>query len=301
MRHQFAICSLLLTAVVSMAQAQEAGYSNYREAMAAGASLYNAGKLAESRAPLEAAAKVAESDSDKCRIHQTLVVVYAEGGDFPKMYDSAEFVIEHAPYPAMASLTCRALLGHVHKKGQAEAARKRYEQRLLKNGNDRTAMYVMSNYHGLLDRDFAQQAKYFEGLIHLNKDEGKDFDFEVAGKLAFAYRLSNQFVESAELYEKIAPLHKDETSWDYKEAALAWLKAGQKDRALAAAKKADELGADARSERAIDNWHADLGEVFLANGEGPSAVKHYELAIEKTKADFYKKKFSAELEKAKKL
>ena len=301
MRHPFAISSLLLTAVVSMAQAQGAGYSNYREAMAAGASLYNAGKLAESRGPLEAAAKLAEADSDKCRIHQTLVVVYAEGGDFPKMYDSAEFVIEHAPYPAMASLTCRALLGHVHKKGQAEAARKRYEQRLLKNGNDRTAMYVMSNYHGLLDRDYARQAKYFEGLIHLNKDEGKDFDFEVAGKLAFAYRLSNQFVESAELFEKIAPMHKDETAWDYKEAAGAWLKAGQKDKALAAAKKADELGADARAERSIDRWHSELGEVFLATGEGALAVKHYELAVEKAKAEFYKKKFAEELDKAKKL
>ncbi|MCA9147151.1 MAG: hypothetical protein KDB05_30450 [Planctomycetales bacterium] len=301
MRHPFAICSLLLASAVSMAQAQEAGYSNYREAMAAGASLYNAGKLAESRKPLEAAAKLAESDSDKCRIHQTLVVVYAEGGDFPKMFESAEFVIEHAPYPAMASLTCRALLGHVHKKGQAEAARKRYEQRLLKNDKDRTAMYVMSNYHGLLDRDFAQQCKYFQGLLHLNKADGKDFDFELAGKLAFAYRLSNQFVESAELFEKIAPLHKDETAWDYKEAAGAWLKAGQKDKALAAAKKADELGADARAERSIDRWHSELGEVFLATGEGALAVKHYELAIEKAKADYYKKKFAEELEKAKKL
>ncbi|MCA9118989.1 MAG: hypothetical protein H6822_16880 [Planctomycetaceae bacterium] len=301
MRHAFTICLLLLTVVASMAQAQEAGFSSYREAMAKGATLYNSGKLAESRGPLEAAAKLAESDSDKCRIHQTLMVVYAEGSDFPKMYESAEFVVEHAPYPSMASLTCRSLLGTVQKKGQVEAARKRYEDRVRKNDKDRTALYIMSNYHGLLDRDYAQQCKYFQGLIHLNKAEGIDFDFALAGQLAFAYRLSHQYVESAELFEKIAPMHKDETAWDYKEAAGAWLKAGQKDKALAAAKKAEELGADARAERSIDRWHADLGEVFLATGEGKLAVKHYEKAIENAKADYYKKKFAEELEKAKKL
>ena len=58
---------------------------------------------------------------------------------------------------------------------------------------------------------------------------------------------------------------------------------------------------DARAQKSLDRWHSELGEVFLAAGEGKLAVKHYELAIEKASADFYKKQFTQELEKAKKL
>jgi tetratricopeptide (TPR) repeat protein len=192
MLSRIAIGWLLFVFVGSTVAAQEGGFSNYREAMAAGAKLYNSGKLAESRRPLEAAAKLAESESDKCRIHQTLLVVYAEGGDFDPMYGAAEFVIEHAPYPAMASLTCRSLLGMVHKKGQADAALKRYEDRLKKNPKDRTALYVLSNYHGGLNRDFAKQAEYLQRRVALDKVEGKELDVDTAGKLAFAYRLAKK-------------------------------------------------------------------------------------------------------------
>ena len=51
MYYRSASCLFLFVLVGSTATAQEGGYSNYREAMAAGAKLYNAGKLAESRAP----------------------------------------------------------------------------------------------------------------------------------------------------------------------------------------------------------------------------------------------------------
>lgn len=301
MIHRFAICLLLFVSVGSTVAAQEGGYSSYREAMAAGAKLYNGGKLAESRQPLEAAAKLAESDTDKCRIHQLLLNVYAEGGDFPHMYESAEFVIEHAPYPAMASLTCQALLGQAHKKDQKEAAQKRYEERLKKNSKDRTAMYVLSIYHGRLDRDFGKQAECLKLTLDLNKAEGKELDIDTAGKLAFAYRMAKKYVESAKLFEEIAPLNKDETAWDHKEAASSWLQAGEKSKALAAAKNADSMGPDARAQKSIDRWHSELGEVFLATGDGQLAVKHYEAALEKATQDFYKKKFAVELDKAKKL
>ncbi|MDA1051209.1 MAG: hypothetical protein O3C40_12110 [Planctomycetota bacterium] len=301
MPRRFAICWLLFLVVGSTVVAQEASFSSYREAMAAGAKLYNGGKLAESRGPLEAAAKLADSDRDKCRVHQALLVVYAEGGDFPHMYESAEFVIDHAPYPAMASLTCQSLLGLAHKKGQQEATLKRYEERLKKNPKDRTSMYVLSIYHGRLDRDFGKQAEYLKLLLALNKAEGKELEVDTAGKLAFAYRLAKQFVESAELFEEIAPLNKDEEAWHHKEAAGSWLKAGQKSKALTAAKKADSMGPDARAQKSLDRWHSELGEVFLAAGEGKLAVKHYEQAVEKASAEFYKKKYAEELEKAKKL
>lgn len=301
MLSRIAIGWLLFVFVGSTVAAQEGGFSNYREAMAAGAKLYNSGKLAESRRPLEAAAKLAESASDKCRIHQTLLVVYAEGGDFDPMYESAEFVIEHAPYPAMASLTCRSLLGMIHKKGQADAALKRYEDRLKKNPQDRTALYVLSNYHGGLNRDFAKQAEYLQRRVALDKAEGQELDVDTAGKLAFAYRLAKKYVESAELFEELSPLNKDETAWNHKEAASSWLKAGQAGKALAAAKRADSMGPDARAQKSLDRWHSELGEVFLATGEGTLAVKHYEQAIEKASVDYYKKKYAEELEKAKKL
>ena len=297
----FVIGVVLTPCFTSLGVSQDKTFSSYREAMSAGAKLYNAGKLAESRIPFEAAARLAETDADRCRVQQALLVVYAEGKDFDRMYESAEFLIEHATYPAMASLGCRALLGQIHRKGQVEAAQKRYEGKLAKNPKDRTSLYVLAEFHGGLDRDFAKRVEYLKRQLALDKEEGKELDVDKAGKLAFASRLARNYVESAELFEKIAPLNKDEEAWNHKEAASSWLKAKQMDKALAAARKADALGADDRANRSKDRWHSELGEVFLAAKQRDLAVKHYEQALAGSKTDYSKKKYSELLAEAKKL
>ncbi len=285
----------------STSAADEGQFGSYREAMAAGATLYNGGKLKESRGPLEAAAKLATEAADKCRVHQALVNVYAELGEFELMYASADFVIENATYPAMASLTCRSLLGNIHKKGQIDAGRQRYEQRLEKNAKDRTALYFLSQFHFTIGREYEKRAEYLQRTLDLDKEDGKERDLKTTEDLAFAFFLARQNVKSAELYEELAPLIKDSTSWNFKQAAQAWLRAKELEKALAAAREADKLGPDKRSQSSLDKWHAELGEVFLATKQRDPAVKHYEQALEATSADVYRKEYTDKLEQARRL
>jgi tetratricopeptide (TPR) repeat protein len=89
------------------------------------------------------------------------------------------------------------------------------------------------------------------------------------------------------LYEKIAPLDKSLAAWHWKEAATAWLKAGETAKSLAAAKKSDGSSPEKRSQMLTHFWHRGLGEVFLATGEKELATGHFERAIENTTIDGY--------------
>ncbi len=64
--------------------------------------------------------------------------------------------------------------------------------------------------------------------------------------------------------------------------AAAWLLLGQKDHALAAAKKSAESPPEQRNDLLAHFWHRNLAEVFLATGQAKLAIPHYEQAIQKT-------------------
>ena len=80
------------------------------------------------------------------------------------------------------------------------------------------------------------------------------------------YVKAKKYKEMPELYEQIAPLDETLAAWHWKEAAAAWLLLGQKDKALAAAKKSAESPPEQRSELLAHFLHRNLADVFLATG-----------------------------------
>jgi hypothetical protein len=62
-------------------------------------------------------------------------------------------------------------------------------------------------------------------------------------------------------------------------AALAWQRAGDKDKALAAAKSAIAAGPNDRSPLDTCIWHTNIADVLLYAGEVPLAAHHYEAAL----------------------
>jgi tetratricopeptide (TPR) repeat protein len=177
---------------------------------------------------------------------------------------------------------------------------KRYDKRLKKDENDRTALYVLSELYARAKQD---PEKAIEFTHRLNKVDGKDdapVDVLQSGNLARQYTAARKYQEAAELYAKIAPLDEKLAAWHWKEAAQSWLKLGDKKKALEAAKKSHESMPEARNDQLAHHWHRGLGDVLLATGEAKLAVGHFEKAIELTKIDGYVKDTQASLAEARK-
>jgi len=78
------------------------------------------------------------------------------------------------------------------------------------------------------------------------------------------------------------------------------LKAGDKVKALAAAKSSAASTAEKRGELLEYFWHRSLGDTFLDAGEPGLAIPHFEQALEKTKIDGYLKDTQQRLSEARK-
>ena len=120
-------------------------------------------------------------------------------------------------------------------------------------------------------------------------------------QLAQQYVKAGKQKEGAALYEQIAPLDAKLAAWHWKEAAVAWLAAGDKQKALAAAKQSAAAAPEARSDLLAHYWHRGLGDVFLKTGEPKLAIPQYEEAIKKTTIDGYIKDCRKSLDEARKL
>lgn len=263
-------------------------FTDYRSAMAAGAGLYNSGNLAASRQPFEAAVELARNDREKNDAYTPLIKVYAESGAFEKMYEAAEHIVENATYPAKASLTVRSLLSNAHRKKQLDAMKKRYEGRLEEDPRDRTALTMMAAYHQTASRDFGKRAEFLSRLIQLDEEQGREPAPELSADLAFAWKLSGKYVQSAELYEKTATSSEELQSSCFMEAAEAWHKAGNGEQAVAAAVTAHELGPDKRAKYGLYRWHRTLGEIFLDQKKKDEALHHLQAALDETSVATYK-------------
>ncbi len=97
----------------------------------------------------------------------------------------------------------------------------------------------------------------------------------------------------------MAPLDKTTEAWNYKEAAQAWLKAVDKTKALAAAKKSTEATPEKRSDQLTYYWQVALGETFMSLGESKTAVAHFEEALKHTTIKGYLKDTRGKLAEAK--
>jgi hypothetical protein len=289
----------VLVATASGSAAQNDPYKTYREAAAAGAKAIRAGDLAAARGPLEAATRLATTDREKVDAHRALLVPYRELTEVEPMQKAAEYVIAHTAVPAERSTTRSALLSFIQKRGKMNPAIEAYEARLKKDPGDRIALYLLTEAHATYKKDYARAMDYGEKLAAVEKKAGRRQEVTDQAKLADLYVRAGKPKEGAELYEAVAASDKKLEAWHRKEAAAAWLKAGDKAKALAAARKSAAAAPESRSEQLSYFWRRGLGDVLLEAGAPAEAIAQYEQALSLTRIEGYIKDTKDQLAKAK--
>ena len=271
------------------------------EAFGVGAAHYNARNFEASREPFEAALILApEKDSDyRIKVYRALTASYRLLDTVDPFIEASEYIIRHSEQVAEQSLTRSSLMSFIHQRGKVEPFIKRHEARLKKNPKDRLSVYLLSEVYSRVQENPERSVELLKQLAALDgKKAGEAVDVNASAKLAMQYIRAKEYEKGAELYEQIAPLDKTLEAWHWKEAAAAWLKHKQNDKALAAAKKSEEATPEKRNEQLAHFWHRNLADVFLAAGEPKLAMPHYEKAIETTKIEGYLKGCKASLAEA---
>lgn len=291
------LAALAATFVAGTARAAE--YKSYKEAYAAGAKAIRAGDLAAAREPLEAAAKLATNNREKIEAHRALMVPYRELQEIEPMQTAAEFVMKNTTQAAERSLTRSALLSFIHKRGKMDNAVAGYETRLDKDPADRTALYLLADAYATYKKDPAKAADRAEQLAAAEKKAGLAPLPADQAKLAEMYVKAGRPRDGAALFETVAPADTKTEAWHWKEAAAAWLKAGDRAKAVAAARKSAAAAPETRSEQLTYFWRRGLGDIFLDAGEPKEAVPQYERALTATKIAGYLKETQTKLAQAK--
>jgi RNA polymerase sigma factor (sigma-70 family) len=273
-------------------------YTNADEAYGIGAAMYNAGNIAGSRDPFEAALKMAPDDKFRIKVYRALIASYRQQAEIDKFVEAMDFIITKSDRVAERSLARTDLLSFVHQRGKTNDLAKRYEEVLTKDGKNVTALYILSELYADLKRDPKRSSDLLERLAKVQGDSNEKLNVADSAKLAQQYVKQSKFKEGATLFEKIAPMDEKLAAWHWKEAAQAWIKAKDKPRALKAAKASVAAGPEKRGDLLLHFWHRALGQVFLETGEPMLAAEHFEAAIKSTTIEGYAKDTKAELAKA---
>jgi len=269
---------LIFALVVPANLAAQDSYKNFNEAFNAGAKLLRDQQYAAAQAPLEAALKLATDDKDRLKAYQALVPAYRQLPEIDKMLEAQEFVIRHTERRAGRSNSAGDLASFLHQRGKTDAAIDRYEAALKTDAKDVAALAVLQTIHTKTKRDPQRGPEYTKRLEALDK--------ELAGQLA--QRLEKDAESAPQTGASIL-----------KDAATAWLEAGENAKALAAAKKSLASLPEDRGELLVYFWRRGLGDVFLATGEPAEAVKQFESALTVVKIDGYRKDTEKQLADAK--
>lgn len=272
-------------------------YGTFTAAFQAGQRFIAGGELAKSQPALEEALKLAPNDDERLKTYRLLLIPYRELPETAKMQEAADYIIIHSTQAAEKSLTRRAFLSFAHKRGKLDAVIDGYEARLKKDPDDRVALFVLGEAYDRLKPKPERSAELLKRLAALEGQEGKPQDVRESAKLAAQLAKSGKSKDAAELYEKIAPLDHKQEAWHWKEAALAWKKAGNIVKALEAAQLSAQH-AEERNEQLAHYWNKQLGELFLDLDEPALAIPHLERAIEQTKIEGYQKACREKLELA---
>lgn len=255
-----------------------ADYKTADEAYSVGVALARARNYAGSREPLEAALRLAPDDAYRLKVYEALMPAYRELPDTDKMVEAAEFVIAHADQRAKRSNESNALASFLFQRGKLDEAVSKYEARLKERSDDVVALSILNGaYRGRRD----------------NKERGA----AVAATLAIvdkqlAARLADSLERNANADPKAAAAL-------YKDAATAWLEAGDTPRALAAAKKSQASPPEDRSSVLKYFWHKGLGDVFAAADQPADAKTEYEAALNFAPGDGGKKELQKKLDEIK--
>gem|GEM_PF-2344657 len=278
--------------------AAEAKYGSAEEAYRVGAAFYSLKEYAKTKQPFEAALKLAPDDAYRVKVYRALLQVYTQDSKWQPKAEALEFIIAKSDQEAERSLARRELMGFLRERGKTNEAAKRYEERLKDNPKDEATLYILIELYSRLKDDPRRAAVLLEQWETLKKASGEEMKVPEAAQLAQEYVKQKKFKEGAELYEKTALRDAKLAAWHYKDAAAAWLKAGDKTRAVAAAKASAECAPESRSELLEHFWHRGLADVFFETDEFALSIPHYEAAIAKTDIDGYLKDCRSRLDQA---
>lgn len=262
---------------LSTARGQET-YKNYEDAFSQGARLLRDKQVAASQAPLEAALRLAPDDKARLNTYQALLPAYRMLPEIDKMLEACDFVIRHSDRKAARSIASRDVVSFLHQRGKVDVGIERYEAKLKEDPNDVAALAVLFTIYTRLKRDENRGAELTTRLEDANR------------------KLARQVAERNEKDAEAAPRT---ASWHLKDAAVAWLEAGDKTKALAAAKKSASGPGEQRSAGLTFYWREALGDVFLQTGEPALAAVQYEAAKTSAITDSYRQKVEKKLEEAK--
>ena len=262
MNRFFSLCltaSVVAAVLISLdPDAAAAEYKTFSEAFSQGNKLLRDMQYAASQEPLEAALKLATDDDQRKNTYQALTRAYRLLPEVDKMLEAQDFIIRHTDKHAGRSNAARDVVSFLHQRGKLDAGVERYEAELKKNPDDPAAVTILAEIHARHRKDAKLAAAY--------RERRETLDRKLAEQLAV--RL-----------EKHAEADPATASWSLKDAAHAWLEAGNKDKALAAAKKSAAGKPERRTQILSFYWHEGLGQAFQEAGDPKAAILHYELAI----------------------
>jgi tetratricopeptide (TPR) repeat protein len=267
------ICALASPAML-LAQAE---YKSADEAFSAGVKLLRDKQEQASIAPFEAALALAPDDAYRVRVYTALQNGYRTLPEADKMVEASEYLIEHAETPLSRSSQTRSLVGFLFQRGKLDYAVERYEGRLKTNPDDLAALGALAQLYERQRKNPERAAELNARLAAIEKQLAQVRAAKLEQDAAFAPQLAGTY---------------------WKDAALAWLDAGDKQRARNAAEQALAAGPDARSELLAHFWYRALGDVFLTTGAPQQAIPQYEAAIKLTTIDGYIKDCKAKLAEA---
>lgn len=273
-------------------------FQNADEAWRVGVAFYNSRNFAASREPFEAALKMAPNDKFRLKVYDALIPSYRLLPEPEKMFEACEYVIEKNESAAKKSLTRRSLISFTYQRGKIDDLVIRHEVRLKKNDKDRTSLYVLAEIYTRAKPNPQKAIEYTKRLAKVDGKQGQPVSARQTAALARQFIKSRDYRKGAELYEKAASLDESLAAWHWKEAASAWLKTGDKKKAIAAAKKSHESTPEKRNDLLAHFWHKGLADVFLATDDANLAIEHYKEAIKTTKIDGYIKSSKSGLEAA---
>jgi tetratricopeptide (TPR) repeat protein len=265
----------------------ETPYRSAEEAYRVGAAYVSTKNYKASLEPLEAALRLEPDDDLRLKINLALIPAYRTLPEIGKFVLACEYVIDKADSETKRSLIRRTLLSTVHVRGEADELIERHEDILKKDGGNRLSLYILSEAYTRLKRDPQRAAELIERLAKLDEKPDGSVDISRTASLAQQYVRAKKYAQGAELYEQIAPLDAKLAAWHYKEAATAWLAGGDREKALAAAKRSAHSPPEKRSEILAYFWRRGLADVFLATGEPNLAIEHYLEAINNTTIEGY--------------
>jgi tetratricopeptide (TPR) repeat protein len=273
-RTLLAVLAVSFTVTTLPAQRPKEADAAYNE----GVRHVNAREYKKALQPLEKALSLAPDDAYRTKVYRALVPAYRTLADGEKMAEAGDFILRHSEQLTERRTAASSLSSFYFQRGLIDAQVKRYLGLYEKDKDDYAATAMLN--------EMSRAARAEKATAETYKKRHEEAERKLAARLAAAQ-------------EKLAEKDKTQTAWLWKEAAVLWVVAGDRPKALAASAKAEAAGPEKRN--LLEHfWHAQLGDVYADAGKYAEAAKHFEKAIAATTIKGYQDTCRKKLEDARK-